>query len=134
MLAILLLVPTRGMAITPPAAQNAASDEPKTVQKEVTGEIVTVGKRAISVEFAHTADSSEEMLLPINKETKVERLRSLSELKRGDMVKVSYAQVYTETDEQGQPIVLKTVATKVALLKNAPSGGMVRNEDEGVGE
>ena len=105
-------------------------DDEKMLSKEVTGEVVTVTKRAISVEFAHTADAAEEMLLPITKETKVERVRSLSELRRGDTVKVAYTQYYRDVNEGGKPVVLRTVATNVALLRNAPSGGMVRSENE----
>ena len=118
-------------AVTRASAEPASTPEDRetVVSKEVTGEVGYVGKRAISVEFARTADAIEEMLLPVNAETKVELLRSLGELKRGDTVRVQYDQTLQER-EGGQQAAIKTVATKVTLVRRAPPPGTLQSKSE----
>ena len=114
--------------VSPAFAEQAMSPEERIVSKEVTGEVVYIGKRAISVEFSRTADSSNEMLLPVSGDTKVEMLRSLSELKRGDTVRVSYDQTMKESRDGGEPLLLKTAATKVTLVRRAPPEGTLQSK------
>jgi hypothetical protein len=110
------------------AEGTAADEDAKVISKEVTGEVVYVGKRAISVEFDRTADGSMEMLIPIDGNTMAKHLQTLAQLKRGDRVRVLYQQTYKE-DEQGERVILKTVATTVALVRRAVPEGTLRSED-----
>ena len=100
------------------------------VSKEVTGDVVYVGKRAISVEVSRTTASSTEMLLPVNEETTLELLRSFAELKRGDTVRVRYDQTVKENIDGGDPLILKTVATTVTLVRRAPPPGTMQSKSE----
>ena len=93
--------------------------EEKVDVKAVTGQVVHVGKRAISVEYATTADGSFEMLLPVNQDTTFQHLKGLADLARGDTVKVQYRQTYTDT-EKGERITRATVATNIALVRRVP--------------
>ena len=110
-------------------AEQAKKDQEKVVSKEVTGQVIWVGKRAISVEYDRTQESTYEMLLPVSSETKVERVKSLSELKRGDTVSVKYKQ-RSKKGEDGQDVILATVATKVALVRQASPEGTLRSKSE----
>jgi hypothetical protein len=110
------------------AYADASQREVKIRRKEVTGDVTYVTKRAISLEYSKSAETSFEMLLPVNENTRLERVKSLSELKPGDRIKVQYQQEYKEKDEEGNPIVLNTVATNVALLKHAATQGTLRSE------
>jgi len=105
-------------------------DDAKVELKEMTGQVMTVHKRYISVEFSKTKRESLEALLPIDDKTQFERVKHLGELKRGDTVKVSYWQTYRE-DEEGGRIVLKTVASSIALVRSAPKDAMTSREGVG---
>ena len=102
--------------------------EERLEHKKVTGELVTVTKQAISVEYSRTAKASYEMLLPITQDTKLVKVRSLDELQPGDTVKVQYEQTYRE-GEDGERIVLKTVATEIALVRQAPKQALISKEE-----
>jgi hypothetical protein len=107
-----------------------AEPEATTVMtKAVTGQVVWIGKRAISVETGRTATESQEMLIPIDGTTKVDRLTSLSELKPGDTVRVECQQTYKQL-EDGSESLAATVATKIALLRSA-TGTALRSTGEG---
>jgi hypothetical protein len=107
-----------------PEAPAKATERVET--RVVTGELVWVGKRAISVETSRTASTSEEMLIPVDEKTKTERVKSLSELKRGDRVTVSCLETYQENDERERKLV-KVVAAKVALVKTAAPEGTLQS-------
>jgi hypothetical protein len=101
--------------------QAAPAEDLQYIQKEVTGNISYVGKRAISVEL----DPQTEMLLPVSPQTKLERLGSLAELKLGDRVTVVYRQGYKKAD-QGEMTLMETVALHVALMRRAPPKGTLQ--------
>lgn len=123
-----LLCVTAPVAMAQPATSGVELKEgEKIAYDEVKGEVTVVGKRAISVEFSQTKDSSDEMLLPISPETKVTHAHGYEELKRGDTVRVTYRQVYRE-NEDGERIILKTTATEIARLRSAPTTGLTTAE------
>ncbi len=103
------------------APTTAPVDDAKVMIKSVTGKVVSMTKRNLSVEYETktTASGTEisEMLLPFGKEMALERLTSLKELKPGDTVSVRFKQRYHE-DEKGNPILLSTEILSVALMKN----------------
>lgn len=115
------------------AAEGTSTAETKSdeqvEQKTVTGEVMGATKRAISVEFSRTPTESTEMLLPVDGKTAVERLKSLADLRRGDRVSVEYQQTYRE-DEHGERIILRTIATRVALLRSASNEGALRGDTQ----
>ena len=99
------------------------------VAKEVTGTIVWAGKRAISVETRRTESELEEMLIPLDQDTTVERVKALSELHRGDRVKVQYLET-SEEQADGQRSIRKIVARTVALVRTASPDGTLRSSSE----
>lgn len=103
--------------------------EEKVESKEVTGEVASVSASAISIEYSKTKQGSYEMLLPVGKETRLERLKSLVELKARDTVRVRYEQTYKE-DDKGERIVLKTLATQISLVRPAPEEGALVSREQ----
>ena len=104
-----------------------ASDE-KVEEKTLTGDIVSVNSRQISVEYAKTATQAEEMLFSLDKDVDVEGPKTLKQLVAGDRVQVLYRQTYRE-DEKGQRVILKTLAKDITLLRSATAEGALRSED-----
>ena len=100
----------------------------KVAYEEVEGRVVSVTKQAVSVEYAKKDQASYEMLLPFTQDIRLSHLRSLSELKPGDTVTVKYAQTYKETD-QGEKVILSTVATNLALMRRAPTSALLRGAE-----
>ena len=108
------------MAPTPSWADQPAAPETKIERHSVTGQLVHVGYRSMSVEFANTAEGSFERLVPFEPDVKLAHVKSVRELKRGDTIRVDYADVY-QKDVKGEWKIIKTAATEIALIKSAPS-------------
>lgn len=118
------------------ASTGVAQEEPvkakeRIVKQEVTGQVVWVGKRAISVEYERTANESFEMLLPFDSQAlKLEQLKNLAELKPGDTVRVQYNQTLKKVDDQDDiGTVANTIATVIALVRQAPVGVTTQSSD-----
>lgn len=109
------------------AAEQAGQPEETVELKTVTGELIMVRNGAISVEFSKTAGGSYEMFLPLAPDVKFAHVKGLEGLKRGDTVSVRYQQTIRE-GEEGEPIVVKTVATQIALVKSAVTAGLSSRE------
>ena len=109
-------------------AEGLAVGEKMSAQ-EITGTVSAVSKQGIAVEYSRTSEGNFEMYLPLGDKVKLERLNSLEELKAGDTVKVRYEQTFKETKE-GPPLVLKTAATEVALMRRAPEEGALISKEE----
>jgi len=99
-----------------------AEDDKKMVSKSVTGKIVAVTKRSLSVEAG-----TEEFLLPFGKDMKLERIKSLADLKRGDTVAVGFDQTYRH-DEDGQETLAGTVVTAIALVRTGSADALSSRE------
>ena len=128
-----LAVPA-GWTEQPANAATPGEEQLVVIPKEMTGEVVWIGKRAISVEYERTKEESREMLLPINSKLKLERIKSLAELKRGDTVHVQYDQTLKKTDEKDPGTLVNTLATKVALVRQAPVGAPTQSSQLTSGE
>ena len=118
-------------AVKPTAVKpsdGVASDE-KLERKSVTGQVTYVGKRALSVEYQNTAEGLYEMLLPFSESMRLAHLRSLSELKQGDTVRVQYEQTYRE-GEKSERVILKTIVKEIALIKRASAQQLGSREAE----
>jgi hypothetical protein len=73
------------------------------------------------------------MLLPVDPATvKLDRIISLSDLQRGDRVRVEYRQRFQDTDD-GESRLMWSEATKISLLGRAMSGQrqVLRSNSEG---
>ena len=106
-----------GPTAAPKAKAAEEQEEGIVTMSSVTGTIVTMTKRAISVEYEATGDQTSEMLLPFASNVAVERVQSLKELKPGDTVKVDYRQRSLD-DADGTHRILKTVATTITLVRS----------------
>ena len=108
------------------AGAGAAAEQ--VAYEEVKGRVVSVTTQAVSVEYATKDQASYEMLLPFTQNVRLSHLRSLSELKPGDTVTVKYARTYKEND-QGEKVILSTVATNLALMRRAPTSALLRGAE-----
>ena len=113
------------------AAEQGLSDpEIHVASKTVTGTIVAMTKRSLSVEYSNTAQESFELLLPFGDEMSLERIKSVSELKRGDTVSVGYRQ-FSRDDGAGNRTILKTAIASIALVKSGATGILGSTEGRG---
>ena len=104
----------------------AASAEEEMSEKEeetvkvgtLTGTVSSVGKNFINVEYTKSKGNAYERFLPLSDKVRLENFQSLNELRFGDKVRVQYQETYKE-DKDGKKVVLKTVATDIALLKES---------------
>ncbi len=94
----------------------------------ITGTVVGLTKRNLSREYQNTAGESYEMLLPFGTEMRLDRIRDVKDVKRGDTVTISYRQKYRQETDGTQTLV-KTVVTSISLVKSgstqtlSPQGG-----------
>lgn len=112
---------TKSAAVKSNQNQTAAAkeDDVKKSRRIVEGNVGYVSKRAISVEYETKPDESYEMLLPLSADLKLEGgLKSVTELKRGDRVKVGIEQANREVSGSG-PVLLKTEALVIVLVQRA---------------
>jgi hypothetical protein len=103
-------------------------EEGQVEMKAVTGVIGGLSKTAVAVEYSSTPERSAEILLPISEETQFQGVKGLSELKEGDTVVVRYEQT-SRKGETGERIVLKTTATSIALVRQAPQEGILSSRE-----
>ena len=112
-IAAIVVACVSGVALGSMPVQAAVGDE-KVETRVITGDVVWAGKQAISIESARTENTSEEMLLPLDKTTTIDGPKRLTELTRGDHVSVSYRQTYREKQD-GTSGLVKTTATRITL-------------------
>ncbi len=103
--------------------QTATSEPPQKIEdKEVTGDLSGLNKQSITIDYNRSGGTSYEMLLSLDPQIQLEGLQSLAELKVGDTVKVKYQQIYKD-GEKNERIVLKNMATSIAIVRTAPTAG-----------
>ena len=106
----------------------AANDEEKIEELTVAGDITNITTSMMTLETARTQNASEEMLLPLDKHVRIEGPKSLAQLQTGDRVSVQYRRTYRNDNDRGK-VILKTLATKIMLLRSALPEGTLRSED-----
>ena len=106
-----------GLAHAATPAAPPATTNTKTATASITGELSSVSSGVIAVTYKQAAGHDFEMLLPVDKATRFEHARSLKEFVPGDTVQVQYEQTYTD-GRHGERVILKTLATSVALVKH----------------
>lgn len=101
-----------------PAAQ-APEEHLRMEEKTITGTVVAVTKRSLSLEYQRDSTESYEMLLPFGPHMRFERLHDPKELKRGDTVTVGYQQAYRDNaDKDKSETLVKTIVTSISLMKS----------------
>ena len=101
------------------AVKPSLPDDAKKKREVIEGQVVYVGKRAMSVEFKQSKEGGFEMQLPYGEKMTVEGVKSVSELHYGDRVKVGVEQTYRDMPEGKEPQILKTEVLVVALVSRA---------------
>ena len=97
------------------------ADEPEKIieSKTAVGPVMFVTKFSISIEVSNTEGRAQDMLFYFSEDLKQKPLDDIPNLKRGDIVEISYDRTYY-IDEAGKAVVLSTVAKKIRLIKKAP--------------
>ncbi len=104
-----VLVLTAGRAISVQATEQKESKQ-RVELKEVQGRISWLRKDMIAIVYAATETSEEEILLPLSKDTRLLHLKSLEQLRVGDVVSIQYEEITEETPEGPRVnLVAKTV-------------------------
>jgi hypothetical protein len=101
-------------------------------KKQLQGEVVYLSKDYISIVYSRDKAIENEILLPIDKNLKLEHLRSLANLKIGDTVAVQFMET-TEQDEQGnrKKIRTGTVVTFIRPAQKKPETTVLDSEEAG---
>jgi hypothetical protein len=101
-------------------------------KKAVQGEVVYLSKEYISIVYSRANGIENEILLPIDKNLKLEHLRSLANLKVGDTVAVEFAEI-TEQDQEGKRKKIRagTVITFVRPAQPKPETTVLDSEELG---
>lgn len=115
-----------------PAPDAAIRDGEKVEELSATGEIVAVTKQFLSIELARTSVSAQEMAFTLDEQVRVEGPKALAQLTPGDRVSVEYRRTSGE-GPAGEPVIRKTVATRIVLLRSALPEGTLRSEDSAAG-
>lgn len=89
--------------------------------KEVTGEVVFLTTRMVTIEFNRTDTGSTEILIPVDELTQFTHLQDLQDIQQGDTVTVTYTDTYTQ-DENGKRANFKRLAAGIALVSRAATG------------
>jgi hypothetical protein len=128
---IMSLILFSGLICSVNAAEKGAEDkeEPKkiTLEKTVSGDVSGISPNFIAILYGQDKKTSYEMALVIDKNTKVERKKSLKEIGAGDTVSVKYeetTQTHKEKTEKGKEKditkILVRLAKVVSFVKAAP--------------
>ena len=101
-------------------------------KKQVQGEVVYLNNDYISIVYSRDKGIENEILLPIDKNLKLAHLRSLGDLKIGDIVSVEFMET-TEQDEQGsrKKIRTGTVVTFIRPAQKKPETTVLDSDELG---
>lgn len=115
--------------LTVSSAAEVTKAKERISKREITGDFVAKTSRTLSIETSRSGGNIEETLIPVNPSTvKLERIKSLSELQRGDKVRVQCELTYRE-DEQGEERLTGMTATKITWFsRGAAQTGGLRSE------
>jgi hypothetical protein len=99
--------------------------------KEVQGEVTWVGKNRIAVVYAESGTSESEILLPFDKDVKLEHIQQLGQIAQGDIVRIQYEEVVEESAQGRKEERKAKVISFVRSGLRAPKPPLV-DEDGGV--
>jgi len=114
------------------AAQERKVRKVAEVKKELQGEVVYLSKDYIAIVYSRDKAIENEILLPIDKNLKLEHLRSLANLKIGDTVAVEFMEI-TEQDREGKrkKIRIGTGITFIRPAQKKPETTVLDSEEAG---
>jgi hypothetical protein len=126
----LMLVIIAGITGVSLAADVAETNQPKKVIKEkiIEGQVVAISPNFLAINYGVDKKSSYEMALVIDKDTKVERKKTLKEINPGDGVWVKYAEisevskVTVNGEEKSKTRVLNRLVKVIRFMNAAPKG------------
>jgi hypothetical protein len=101
-------------------------------KKAVQGEVVYLSKDYIAIVYSRDKAVENEILLPIDKNLKLEHLRSLANLKIGDTVAVEFIET-TEKNQKGQTKKIRTgtVITFIRPAQKKPQTSVLDSDEAG---
>ena len=114
------------------AAQGRKITKVAEKKKQVQGEVVYLNNDYISIVYSRDKGIENEILLPIDKNLKLAHLRTLADLKVGDIVTVQFMET-TEQDEQGsrKKIRTGTVVTFIRPAQKKPETTVLDSDELG---
>ena len=86
--------------------------------KEVEGKVAFIEKDMITIEYYQSRGIAKDVLIPIDQETALKRIRSIDDIQTGAIVNVLYKEIYSK-DKEGKKINFKRIATEISLIKSA---------------
>ena len=127
MVGLALAVGLAPIAVSSARAEFGTPKE-RTATREITGDLVAKTGVSLSLGTGRNSETGiiEEALIPVNPKTvKLERIKSLTELQRGDKIRVECKLTYRE-DDAGEERLAGMTATKVTWLSRgvAQTGGL----------
>ena len=125
MLGLALAVGLAPIAVSTAHAEFGAPKE-RTAKREITGDLTAMTSRTLSIETSRSGGTIEESLIPVDPAiVKLERIKSLTEIQRGDKIRVECKLTYRE-DDTGDEHLVGMTATKVTWLSRgvAKTGGL----------
>jgi len=122
------------------AADAAEANQPKKIiqEKIIEGKVVAISQNFLAVNYGVDKKTSYEMALSIDKDTKVERKKSLKEILPGDGVWVKYAEICEvskekiDGEERSRSRVLTRLVKLIRFMNAAPKGLQSSGEYLGV--
>lgn len=110
-------------------APRETAREEKVAQQAMTGKVIRIANENLTLQTTVKKSSSVEYLFPLGSEIRLKSLKSISELKRGDIVQIKFEQHYRETIEQ-EKIISKTVVTSIEKLPTVPTKDIYRSMED----
>jgi hypothetical protein len=107
-------------AVKDNTAKEVKPDE-RVETKTLEGQVAYIGKRSISIEIPGRAEGSFEQIFTLSPDIKLTYLKNLGELKQGDTVSVIYEQAYPSKATTEEPMLLRTTALQITLVRRATS-------------
>jgi len=98
------------------AAEELSTPKEETRERTLDGEVAGVSPNFLAIDYAQDSKASYEMTFNITKDTRLERIKDVRELKPGDTVWVSYREKIIRT---GKEIRVLERVLKVLRLLNA---------------
>ena len=118
------------LSLMVPAVEGAVSEQPEQLEmKEVTGALVYKTGQVLTLEYSKSPKGSYEVVLPMGKDVRLERLRDLAELQTGDILRVRYREV-SKPGKTGEKVIVRTEATNVSLVRKATPDALVSKGQE----
>jgi hypothetical protein len=121
-LVVILVLGVKAQAFSDEVVLEANKPKKVTQEKTLDGEVVAISPNFIAINYGVDKKTSHEMALVIDKDTKVERKKSLQEIAPGDIVSVKYAEIaqvskeIVKGEEKSKARVLSRLAKVIRFI------------------